>query len=323
MTSYDKLNIVDKIIRIHPEFQKYNIKLSPLLKIEDFYCFKEADLQKKPYFIGNAQDAKNIFKAIKQINKYNQSLDKANKTITKYTTDMNESTTMKNKTVINLKTKLKQECSNQDCKVETCQPLKRIDIVLDAYKRFMQNKSLWDEIPISAVVNMNDKYSHQQLVDDFLHVKIVHCESNQDIPLKETPKHILCQRFNKKYRCKVEECFAFKRHYRDKNSNEENERRQFERKFGDLPMNSYMKIINEKDAVFQQECDKIHSYFLHEINSEASRYNNEEEEEETKSKGKISLSFQVLRRRQSHNNVLNKNNVQKFSGKQYIGRKED
>eukprot|EP01084_Bolivina_argentea_P279324 477525_1 len=185
MASYDELNIVNKIIRIHPEFQKYKTKLSPLVKREDVYCFQ--DLQKEPYVIGNEHDAKKICNTIKQLNKYNKSLDKANKTITKYTTDMNESTTMKNKTVINLKTKLKQECSNQDCKVDTCQPLKRIDIVLDAYKRFMQNKSLWDEIPISAVVNINDKYSHQQLVDDFLHVKIVHCESNQDIPLKETP----------------------------------------------------------------------------------------------------------------------------------------
>eukprot|EP01084_Bolivina_argentea_P279323 477524_1 len=185
MASYDELNIVDKIIRIYPEFQKYKTKLSPLLKREDVYWFE--DLQKEPYFIENKQDAKKICKAIKQLNKYNKSLDKANKTITKYTTDMNESTNMKNKTVVNLKTKLKQECCNEYCKVENCQPLNRIDIVLDAYRRFMQNKSLWDEIPISAVVNINDKYSHQQLVDDFLHVKIVHCESNQDIPLKETP----------------------------------------------------------------------------------------------------------------------------------------
>eukprot|EP01084_Bolivina_argentea_P048300 89004_1 len=309
MTSYDKLNIVDKIIRIHPEFQKYNIKLSPLLKIEDFYCFKEADLQKKPYFIGNAQDAKNIFKAIKQINKYNQSLDKANKTINinKYTTSMNKA--MKNKTVSNLKSTLKQECSNENCKFETCQPLNRIDIILHVYRRFMQNKSLWDELPISSIINMNGEYSHQMLGDDFLHVKIVHCESGKE-------KRNLCKRFNSKYPCNVEECLAFNRHYRDKN--EENECSQFERKFGDLPMNSYMKIINEKDAVFQQECDKIHSYFLHEINNEASRYNGPpEEEEETKSKGEITLqSFQFFRRRKS-SNVLNKNNAQKFSGKQY------
>eukprot|EP01084_Bolivina_argentea_P075880 137512_1 len=123
-----------------------------------------------------------------------------------------------------------------------CGSSKRIEMVLEIYAQFIQKENLWNK---NSIVNIVNRYSHQRLVDDFLHVHLIHCQFN------EKHSSVLRETF-KKYTCNPEQCLAFKRHHRDKNENQENERGQFSSNSAALS-NKTMEIRYEKDAVFQQE----------------------------------------------------------------------
>ena len=61
-----------------------------------------------------------------------------------------------------------------------CESLKRIEIVLDAYHQLIHyiDKSKWNNISISNMIQIEGKYEHQQLFNDFCHIKIIHIDND-------------------------------------------------------------------------------------------------------------------------------------------------
>eukprot|EP01083_Nonionella_stella_P146257 459785_1 len=153
-----------------------------------------------------------------------------------------------------------EQCQNQQCCAEqdkpftkeNCLPLKRITAVLDVYYKLTNDKPKWDAIStqIRRHKDINDKYGHQELFDDFSHIKLVHIDSDNK-KRRRDPKHEpivrkLCEQFKKDFPCDMKECHAFLNHYRDRGGETE------------LP-----NTENTEDTAFQQEFYKIHSYFFH------------------------------------------------------------
>ena len=138
-------------------------------------------------------------------------------------------------------------CRKRDQLLEDCLPLQRIEIVLALYHHLVQNK-----YSTHLVSHFLEKinYSHQQLSDDFLHVRLIHIDADNDAFRRgDGYYHIamyLCRFFQKSYRCDLKKCEAFGRHHRDRSKDAPNP-------YGDQEV---------EQAAFQQQCDKIHSYFL-------------------------------------------------------------
>eukprot|EP01084_Bolivina_argentea_P249103 416875_1 len=329
MTSllYEQLPVKNKIVRINAKFSKYEAQLSQL----SWDCISSLSVGEleKTYNISNHYDAEEILKIIKQIISYEKSLENKNYKIIReaYVRKMENELNLRNKT----KRDLRIECSNLDChdiNGRDCEPLKRIEVILDVYKQLIENPGLWQKISFGSVLKIDHKYGHQQMMDDFLHVHIIHCQS----PIKHKPslsngiygiymydKISIKQTISKKFHCKdITQCQPFQRHYRERNEDEETERNYYERQFGTLHRTKSIEIINEKDAVFQQDCDKIHAYFLHEINPDASRYNQYEMQE---NKEEINQNpRRLLMRQMSQHEVEKKVDIKTI---QYIGKKED
>eukprot|EP01083_Nonionella_stella_P145405 455572_1 len=150
-----------------------------------------------------------------------------------------------------------EQCQNQVCCAEepftneNCRPLKRIRAVLDIYHKLTNDKSKWNAISTQKQIRSHkdindDQYGHQQLFDDFSHLKLVHIDPDNKKRWRD-PKdkpivRELCDTFKDKFPCDMKECRAFLNHYRDRVGQE-------------LP--------DTEDTVFQQEFYKIHSYFFH------------------------------------------------------------
>eukprot|EP01083_Nonionella_stella_P091881 256959_1 len=154
-----------------------------------------------------------------------------------------------------------EQCQNQVCCAEepftneNCRPLKRIRAVLDIYHKLTNDKSKWNAISTQKQIRSHkdindDQYGHQQLFDDFSHLKLVHIDPDNKKRWRD-PKdkpivRKLCEQFKKDFPCDMKECHAFLNHYRDRGGETE------------LP-----NTENTEDTAFQQEFYKIHSYFFH------------------------------------------------------------
>eukprot|EP01083_Nonionella_stella_P045282 121671_1 len=146
-----------------------------------------------------------------------------------------------------------QQCQNQQCcesmslTPDACPSLKRIRAVLEIYHKLTNDKSQWNAISTKKQIrshkNINDdKYGHQQLFDDFAHLKLVHIDPDNKNGRHEFIARGICDMFKRDFPCDMKECRAFLYHYRDRGGQE----------FPDF-----------EDTSFQQEFYKIHSYFFH------------------------------------------------------------
>ena len=134
-----------------------------------------------------------------------------------------------------------------------CGPLLRIRIILHLHSQLLKSPVALNKISMSSKMK-SDWYGHQQLLDDFQHIQIVHCQSL-------TRSQILCQWMQSELPCDSR-CPSWRRHIRVRNA--ENEMDQFYRPSNDEESHTKCtEIINEKDIVFQQELDKIHTFFIH------------------------------------------------------------
>eukprot|EP01084_Bolivina_argentea_P303526 524052_1 len=103
---------------------------------------------------------------------------------------------------------------------EKCECFKRLEIVLSAYHKIMNTpQSDWTNISIANHILINDRYEHQQLSDDFTHVKIIHIDAdNKKYKTQDGTysfAHQLCLYLEGEYPCKsTSNCKAFLRHYK-------------------------------------------------------------------------------------------------------------
>eukprot|EP01084_Bolivina_argentea_P307258 531046_1 len=128
-----------------------------------------------------------------------------------------------------------------------CEPFKRIEMVLNAYNQLMDTTR---QVEIFDIIQNKGKYDHQQLFDDFMHVKIIHIDADNDKirshdnnennnKNKEDknddnnenknkngyigigPK--ICNYFQNKFRCdSMIQCRGYTRHYKDRIKKTEN-----------------------------------------------------------------------------------------------------
>ena len=85
-------------------------------------------------------------------------------------------------------------------------------------------------------------------------------ENGDDEKSDLTPKYMLSQWFQSELPCH-HQCASLRRHCRARNT--ENESTLFHQNLTESVSQKRMDIVNEKDIVFQQDIDKIHSFFLH------------------------------------------------------------
>ena len=190
--------------------------------------------------------------------------------------------------------------------LDNCPCVQRIDIVMETYSKLMNNDDLWLCVPLAPVFTLDGRYAHQQLHDDFIHIKMYHIgrdfyrhhkgvsdEKDQDqeeekeaksrkktadmLGMSETEQKeveladsenigkVLYERYANNKLCRCPDfaiCKGFKRHYRQRGNGAAE----------DLLFHTYddnsvgaktRKMRNNKERTLQEECDKIHSYFLH------------------------------------------------------------
>ena len=182
--------------------------------------------------------------------------------------------------LIKAKTKqdLYNECAMEQCDFNQCQCIERISIVLYLYDKVLKCDKLWKRVPMGPLVSISDKYAHQQLHNDFLHIKLYHIDADNQKKLKpnndnntseekkddskyQNVAKKLCQRYSKDYKCEdVSKCPGFKRHYRDR-MDKEVEKDMFHQ-IQDSKSQKTVETRNDKELILQEELDKIHSYFL-------------------------------------------------------------
>ena len=139
----------------------------------------------------------------------------------------------------------------------SCPPLLRIKNALAIFHRIIQSKNgVNAKTPTASLSECN--YGAQQLLNDFLHVLKVHCARKRID--QSTSKRVLCRHFQRLFPCRLP-CESSQRHNRIKNTADEFTL--FTPKLTNCKSRKQQEIINEKDNVFQQELDKVHSYFLH------------------------------------------------------------
>ena len=172
---------------------------------------------------------------------------------------------------------LYQQCCNEQCKLNinkinyktlnkndlSCEPLKRIELMLEVYQRLKQEDSLWRKVPISDILSTNNGiYKYSSLCNDWLHVKLVHFDSNQTSEIAT----LLCQRYeeNDILQCHdLKKCMGYQRHYRNRTNDEAEASLYYRRENNKEKIKKAQQVMNNKEIVFQQECDKIHSFLLH------------------------------------------------------------
>eukprot|EP01084_Bolivina_argentea_P008197 15328_1 len=149
-------------------------------------------------------------------------------------------------------------CMNIDDLKKYCKPLKRITIVLKAYHLSM---STMQEVKLFDVIQNKGVYEHQQLLNDFLHIKLIHIDvdngnikrhdhSEQDMIIQSSEYlnigRKMCKYFEEELNLKCDhevKCRGLMRHYKRGHGDDEQ--------------------WSMEDSTFQAECDKIHAYFLH------------------------------------------------------------
>ena len=100
----------------------------------------------------------------------------------------------------------------------------------------------------------NKIYNYQQLLEDFQHLQIIH--ANKD----RAAFHKLTDRLEKQYPCDINNCKVFARHYRDRTQLEQAKNMYY---YNKSKTTKTTQLRNNIDMIFQQHCDKVHSYLLH------------------------------------------------------------
>eukprot|EP01084_Bolivina_argentea_P297706 512933_1 len=195
-----------------------------------------------------------------------------------------------------------------------CESFKRIEMVLKAYDQLMNTTG---EVQIFDVIQNKGKYDHQQLFDDFMHVKIIHIDADNDkIRSHDNWEHMkvneqksddnnenkqdknedneksknkngyigigkeICSYFQNKFRCNsMIQCRGFARHYKHRIT------KTYERKSDVQKQTKYPKENMEQkycaeDESFRDLCDTIHTFFLHSTIQFGIKYNETNVEEE-------------------------------------------
>eukprot|EP01084_Bolivina_argentea_P307255 531042_1 len=147
-----------------------------------------------------------------------------------------------------------------------CEPFKRIEMVLNAYNQLMDTTR---QVEIFDIIQNKGKYDHQQLFDDFMHVKIIHIDGNNDtIRSHDNWQRIqgnelnengyigigqeICNYFQNQFPChSIIQCHAAKRHYRQRQCEVLSTRRRLTESFME------QKYCTE-DVSFRDLCDTIH-----------------------------------------------------------------
>eukprot|EP01084_Bolivina_argentea_P191491 328929_1 len=149
-----------------------------------------------------------------------------------------------------------------------CEHLKRINRLLKAYHLLM---STMQEEKLFDIVQNQGVYEHQQILEDFLHIKVIHIDAdNLNVNRQEhtnaaIPSEYLnigrkiCKYFEEEHNLKCDgmiKCHGLMRHY--KRGNEEQ--------------------LSTEDSSFRAECDRIHVYFLHSTVKLGIEWGNKEQE---------------------------------------------
>ena len=183
--------------------------------------------------------------------------------------------------LVSKKTKddLMEECCNEQCKINitkddyhkieskdlSCEPLKRIEVMLGVYHELKNEPELWRKVPMTDIIFIQDKYAFNQLGNDWLHLKIVHIDSyeqNENNNDTLSMAQLLCMRYemSDSFKCDdLSTCAGYQRHYRNRTNDEAEASLYFRRQDENRKKE---EIMNNKEIVFQQECDKIHSFLL-------------------------------------------------------------
>eukprot|EP01084_Bolivina_argentea_P220985 374403_1 len=153
--------------------------------------------------------------------------------------------TKPNDTCISLCTSLSEDVDSTACTGDkySCNSNMKMSEIINYCKAFKRIKVVLSKETFD-ICNIQNKeiYEHQQIFDDFMHVKLIHIDVNQEIG-KE-----LCDYLENEQKLKccmsIINCQSIIRHYK-------------------LQPTIRIRNGNTKDITFQQECDKIHSYFFH------------------------------------------------------------
>ena len=71
---------------------------------------------------------------------------------------------------------LHEETALFECSFDTCPCVERIDLMMKTYAELTNSEDLWRRVPIAPLMTLDDRYLHQQLHDDFVHIKMYHID---------------------------------------------------------------------------------------------------------------------------------------------------
>ena len=186
---------------------------------------------------------------------------------------------------------LYEETALFECSFDTCPCVERIDLMMKTYAELTNSEDLWRRVPIAPLMTFDDRYLHQQLHDDFIHIKLYHIdrrfqtnhmsadakklnipedelieqkEIEGPVPERDIARE-LYNKFSNQYPCPdMSSCKGFARHYRERGADAQ-EHRWFHVNNDQSISARTRRTLNEKEGTLQEECDKIHSYFLHSL----------------------------------------------------------
>ncbi len=123
-----------------------------------------------------------------------------------------------------------------------CESIQRIIIVLTVYKKLMNYPALWRKVSLLPILIFRDIYTETEMDNDFTHIR----------------EHM---KTNIKFRNQLQAEFetSFKCIDSDKCDRDQ--------------MYQYSEHMKTEDIVFQQHCDKIHSYFMHPYSEDVNKPN--------------------------------------------------
>ena len=190
---------------------------------------------------------------------------------------------------------LSTEAATEDCNGnafnlirEHCPCFKRIHIVMETYHNLLHDPErslLWERVIIPDLIQSN-QYGHQQLMDDFNHLQLSHIDKSnnsvQNEETKETEHQMIGQQmalyFMRTFQCgdgpqDMGKCKGNSRHFRARqerpeqnrkavNGGSDLSRRRALRLREQVELRGLFRTANSYDVAFQEECDKIHSFFL-------------------------------------------------------------
>eukprot|EP01084_Bolivina_argentea_P038902 71914_1 len=130
--------------------------------------------------------------------------------------------------------------------LESCQPLKRVEALLNSYKLWLSSMSSSKQ-NANDISNMlcDDKYNICELLNDFNHLIHTH---NNDYHFEIIQK-MLCDKFA----CNTKKCDLLMRNNRDRSNMNHTRKRE----------KLYYGYTDNRNVTFIQELDRIHCYFAH------------------------------------------------------------